>query len=1091
MPVALHTHSWYSLLEAVPSPEMLLARAATCGYAAVALTDTNNLYGAVPFTELARQRGIRPLLGACLRQGRAHCVALIAEPEGYRSLCRILSRLHLGVRSEERGARDGETSSLAPRPSPLAPPEADAARLAALVSENAGGLHVLVEELSLAEPLREALANRLWLEVVRPGRTAQQEDELLAAGRRLGLRPVASTAAHLATAAEFPLLRVLTAVRRGALLDQVPARTRLTAEHHLIDADTLRRLFRDLPEAVRNADLLAGQLRSDVLPRDTVLPPPRVPRSLDGVHFLRLLCRRGLARRGLTLNLPAQKRLDEELAVIEAGGLSDYFLVARDIARYARCKDYSMALRGSAGNSLVCYLLEITDVDPLRFGLALERFLHPGRLDLPDIDLDFDWKVRDDVIAHVFRRYGDNHVAMISSHLFLQPRSAFREAGKAHGLSSEQVTRLVETFAQRLEHLLADVSITEGKYPECPRSFPLEPERWPLLMHDARLLLGRPHHLSVHPGGVVITPEPLEGYVPLQRAAKGVIITQFEKDAIEHIGLVKMDLLGNRALSTVDEARQHLRATTPSLPTPLPLSTGGEGTTAAHYRENQYAFPLSPCTRGERGRGERGPRATGSAPLPRLFEDPATLALIRRGDTLGVNQLESPAMRHLLIQMRPTGVEDVIHSLALIRPGAGSAGMKGRFVLRRRGLETPGPLPPEVEAAEKERDTPAFGNLHETHGVLLYQDDAFKRLQALTGLSILEADYFFKRIIKQETEEEAAALAREFHELCAARGIPHDVAAEQWAQLDRFQYYTFCKSHAVSYGLIAWQSAYLKAHHPLCFWTAAINNNQGVYPRRVYIEAIKRAGFRVLLPCVNRSAGPFTPERAAIRVGLEAIATLPEEVRVRILAEREQHGPFRDLADFRRRVAPGPEALATLIRCGALDFTGQPRPALFLETELQQDEERWAKSGGQTFLSSSLRPPPSALFDWMPPDYPAARRLRDEWALLGFVVGPPLLFCFRLRLPSDLVASRDLPSHIGRTVRVAGAVATGRYTQTVHGSDMQFVTLEDEWGIMEITLFPGTCPLVNHLELGPYLVNGVVEDQLGVITVTARSFERL
>jgi len=1002
MPAALHTHSWYSLLEAVPSPETLLARAAACGYTALALTDTNNLYGAVPFTELARRQGIRPLLGACLRRQRSHCVALIAEPAGYRSLCRILSRLHLADADAPGGSQSLD--------------------FALLVAEHAAGLHVLVDDPRLAERLHDALGNRLWLEVVRPGLAARQEQELLTVGRRLGLRPVASTGAHLATAEEFPLLRVLAAVRQGALLDQLPVRMRLSAAHHLVDPDTLRRRFRDLPEAVRNTDLLAGQLRSDVLPRDTVLPPPRVPRCLDGVRYLRLLCQRGLERRERASDRAAQRRLAEELRVIETGGLSDYFLVARDIARYARRRGYSMALRGSAGNSLVCYLLEITDVDPLRFSLALERFLHPGRPDLPDIDLDFDWKVRDDVIAHVFRRYGERHVAMISSHLFLQPRSAFREAGKAHGLSSDQVSRLVETLAQRLAHLLGEDPFEDGKWNAsvCPPGFPLEAERWPRILRDARRLLGRPHHLSVHPGGVVITPEPIEGYVPLQRAAKGVIITQFEKDAIEHIGLVKMDLLGNRALSTVDEARQHVHASRASPPLRVP------------------------------GREE--------------LNDPATLALIQKGDTLGVNQLESPAMRHLLIQMRAHGVEDVIHSLALIRPGAGSAGMKGRFVLRRRGLEAPGCLPPQAEAL-----------LHETHGVLLYQDDAFNLLRALTGLSVLEADHFFKRITKQRTEEEAARLAEEFHEACAARGIPRAMALEQWTQLDRFKYYTFCKSHAVSYGLIAWQSAYLKAHHPLCFWTAALNNNQGVYPRRVYIEAIKRAGIGIRLPCVNRSAGPFLPERGAIRVGLDAIATLPEEVRAHVLAERARGGPYRDLADFRRRVAPGPEALAALIRCGALDFTGQLRPALFLEAELEASDPL-----------RGLTPPAQ----WTPSDYSPPRRLRDEWALLGFVVGPPLMALFRPRLPADLVASSDLPAHVGRNVRVAGIVATGRYTQTVKGDDMQFVTLEDEGGLMEVTLFPRTCPLVNHLELGPYLVTGLVEDQLGVITVTARSFAR-
>jgi DNA-directed DNA polymerase III PolC len=1045
MSVMLHAHSWYSLLEAVPSPEVLLTRAAACGHAALALTDTNNLYGAVVFTELARRLGIRPLLGACLHQHRSRCVALIGEPAGYRSLCRILSRLHLEGISQRAGG---------PGPG-----------LDRLLAENAEGLHILVDDLVLAERLRDALGSRLWLEVVRPHRSAWREQELLAAGKRLGLRPVASTAVHLATPADYALVRLLAAVRQGMLLDQVPARTLLTADHHVVDADTLRRRFRDLPEAVRNADLLASQLRSDVLPRDTILPPPRVPRGLDGVRFLRLLCERGLGRRGLNLSMPAGQRLREELAVIEGGHLSDYFLVARDIARYARCRGYSMALRGSAGNSLVCYLLEITDVDPLRFGLSLERFLHPGRPDLPDIDLDFDWKVRDDVIAHVFERYGQQHVAMISSHLFLQPRSAFREAAKAHGLSNEQISRLVETLAERLDPLLEGLAFDHYELKSCPplpRGFPLEAERWPRILRDARRLLGRPHHLSVHPGGVVITPRPIENYVALQRAAKGVVITQFEKDAIEHVGLVKMDLLGNRALSTVDETRRHIHT---------------------FSREALPSAGTSPLAR----RASEGDR-----PLlaRRANNDAATLALIRRGDTLGVNQLESPAMRHLLVQMQPQGVGDVIHSLALIRPGAGSVGMKGRFVQRRRGLE---PEPP----------TGAGGLLRETHGVLLYQDDAFLLVRALTGLSVLEADHFFKRVIKHRTEEEAGQLAEEFLEACAAHGTPRATAVEQWTQLERFRYYTFCKSHAVSYGLIAWQAAYLKAHHPLCFWAAALNNNQGVYPRRVYIEAIKQAGIGLRLPCVNRSAGPFVPERGAIRAGLDAIATLPEEVRVSILAERECRGPYTGLADFHRRVAPGPEALATLIRCGALDFTGKPRPALFLEAELtergqgsgvrSQAAEQELLFPALSLLSPFLTPDPSPLTPdpWMPANYSMGRRIQDEWTLLGFVVGPPLLSLFRPWLPDGLVASSDLPAHVGRVVRVAGVVATARYTQTVNGRDMQFVTLEDERGLMEVTLFPDICPLVNHLAMGPYLTTGVVEDQLGVLTVTARSFEPL
>jgi DNA polymerase-3 subunit alpha len=267
-----------------------------------------------------------------------------------------------------------------------------------------------------------------------------------------------------------------------------------------------------------------------------------------------------------------------------------------------------------------------------------------------------------------------------------------------------------------------------------------------------------------------------------------------------------------------------------------------------------------------------------------------------------------------------------------------------------------------------------------------------------------------------------------------------------------------------------------------------------MYPRRVYVEAIKRAGLALRLPCVNHSSGPFTLEKVpgtvstngngswhpceAIRVGLDAIATLDEQVRAALLAERQRHGPFRDLADFRRRVRPGPETLAVLIRCGALDFTGQPRPALFLEAELQ---DQTGDRGDELFSALPLD-------GWRPSDYGDARRLQDEWDLLGFVVGPPLMSLFRPRLPPGLITSRELPGHVGRTVRLAGLVATSRRTQTSDNRTMQFVTLEDEWGLIEVTLFPGTCPPAAYLTLGPYLVTGRVEEQHDVIAVTAREF---
>jgi DNA polymerase III alpha subunit len=763
--------------------------------------------------------------------------------------------------------------------------------------------------------------------------------------------------------------------------------------------------------------------------------------------------------------------LEEELRIIQQRGLAGYFLVVRQIAREARRRNFSMALRGSAGNSLICYLLGITDVDPLRFELPLERFLHAGRLDLPDIDLDFDWRERDEMIASVFAQYGAAHTAMISSHLFLQPRSAFREAAKVHGLSNEQISQVIESLVQRVDALRDPGS---ARLEAVPKTFPLEPARWPRLLADARRLLDRPRHLSVHPGGIVLTPDAIENYVPLQRAAKGVVITQFEKDAVEQIGLVKIDLLGNRALSTVSEARRRLD-------------------------------PIS--------------RKMAATATDRV--DAQTVELLQRGDTLGVNQLESPAMRHLLMQIQPRNMLDVIQALALIRPGAASIGAKEKFIRRRRGLEPVEHLHPYLEPL-----------LRDSCGLMLYEDDALRVVQALTGLTAPEADRFRKQITKSESSEEITALSKAFLTACDRNGIDRPSAEETWVQLAKFNSYSFCRSHSISYGMIAWEAAFLKAHFPLVFWTAALNNNQGMYPRRVYVEAAKlqgtariedrgskiaearslprssildppssirkgdasiepRAGIPFFLPCVNRSQREFAIEGSGIRTGLGCIRSLDEATMESILADRERRGPYQGLVDFQRRNAAGPETLALLIQVGAFDFTNQSRASLMLEAALEEvHPERSSFFADAATAHSGVSGPHTPVwpFDWMPADYSQVRQWKEEWERLGFLAGPPVMELFRPFLPHGLHDSRCLSSLLGRPIRLAGLVATGRHTETKNGEEMQFITLEDEWGLVDVTLFPRICPPLAHLTMGPYLVEGEVEEQYGVLTVTARRF---
>jgi len=427
----------------------------------------------------------------------------------------------------------------------------------------------------------------------------------------------------------------------------------------------------------------------------------------------------------------------------------------------------------------------------------------------------------------------------------------------------------------------------------------------------------------------------------------------------------------------------------------------------------------------------------------------------------------------------------VIQALALIRPGAASIGAKEKFIRRRRGLEQVRHLHPFLE--------PLLGD---SCGLMLYEDDALRVVQTLTGLSAPEADRFRKQITKSASDEETKTLSIAFLTACERNGIARSVAEEIWINLAKFNSYSFCRSHAVSYGMIAWQAAFLKAHFPLVFWTAALNNNQGMYPRRVYVEAAKRTGIPFGLPCVNRSESEFSIEDAGIRTGLSCIRSLDEKSKEAILQDRQRRGPYQSLTDFLQRVSVGSETLALLIQVGTFDFTGQSRPALMLEAAIEERTPRhpsffpFDSSSPTGIRAPTVREGDSSSSDWTPVDYSQVRQWREEWEHLGFLAGPPLMVLFRPLLPKGLQDSRQLATRIGRPIRLGGLVATGRHAETKNGEEMQFITLEDEWGLVEVTLFPRLCSPVPHLGIGPYIVQGDVEEQHDVLTVTARAFYR-
>ena len=978
----LKARSGYSPLRGPQPLARLVRRAGRLGHTRLALTDTNNLYGATRFHRLTVEAGVEPIFGAEVRGVRRGAVALVADDRGYENLCRLLTRAHR------------------PEGLDLADPDE--------LGELSGHLVWIVEDDSLAASLRAAGVDpgRLYVGIDPGAQPDRQLRRLVRSARRDDVPLTALGQALFDTPEERDLARVLAAARCGATYDSVGGDQLPHPGARLRGPGELARRCAEMPEAVRNNRRIAercGAFR--LLPREPVFPRFDPPGGRDARGYLRHLCEEGVRRRYGRASGQVHMRLEKELDLIERRGFCEYFLVVWDIVRYARRRRVPVAGRGSGGSSLVAYVLGITNVCPLAFDLPFERFLHERREDFPDLDIDFCWRIRDDVIDYALRRWGDSCTAMVCTHNTFQERSAFRETAKAFGLSDDQISRLRPDDADhdpRLERI--------GRL--------------------SKRMVGLLHNLSVHPGGIVIAPRGIDRHVPIQPAPKGVRITQYDKDGVRDVGLVKLDLLGNRSLSTLRGACDLI---------------------ARHRGEVLDVEALPPA-------------------------DAATIRTLQAADTVGCNQIESPAMRHLLRGLRPDSARALMKALALIRPGAASIGMKETFLRRQRGLE---PVPP---------DRPAVARiLGETHGVMLYEDDVMLVAAAMLGTGLPEADRFRKAVQKCRTDEKRLALSREFLSRCAANGIDRGYAKGLWVQMAKFNSYSFCRAHAASYAMLAYACAYLKTHYPTEFWVACLNNNQSMYHPRVYVEQAKRAGVRFLLPDINRSDVEFAVEadaggRRAVRIGLNRLGGLgPASVEAILAARRER--PFDGLTDCLARTRPGRDEARALVQCGALDFTGRTRPTLMMELNLFF-AMRPHRPAGQGLLLAARPTVPDA-----PNDYSPTRKYAEERRGLGVSAREHIMALYRFALPEEAdTLSAELPDRIGRRVRIAGVLEAQRTARTQTGQTMMFLTLDDEHGLFEATLFPNACAAVGVLDrYGPYVIAGRVEEQYGSVTVTAES----
>jgi error-prone DNA polymerase len=832
-------------MQGVPTLEALCQAAHTQGQDTLALTDTNGLYGAIRFLDVARDAGLKPILGAELVQGHHRAVLLAKTPRGYANLCRILS------------ARHGD----------------DAFDFIHTVAQHREGLVILSDDLTALEKWQRGSAEDLYVEPT-PGSAMQ---EMVAFGRRIGLPPVATARANFLKPDDYQVHRLLRAIAENTTLSRLRLDQCCSPTHWLMPGPVLGRSFPHVPDALTNSRRIADVCTTDWDFKETIFPSFRHLSAEGAFETLRMKTYEGALWRYSGLLDVVKRRIEHELAVIRDKGYADYFLVVDEIVRQAP----RTCGRGSAAASIVSYCLGITHVDPIRHNLLFERFLHPGRHDPPDIDIDFPWDERPKILEWVFARYGAHQAAMVANQNTLAPRAALREIAKVYGIPASEVGKALTMLHRRADfvEVMPGTTVMTWATQVCQALRLREP--WPEIVYCSVLLQGHFRNLGLHPGGVVLVPDEIRRYVPVEISASGLPVIQWEKDQAEEAGLVKIDLLGNRSLAVIRDALAAIRQ-----------NTG---------RAIDYATwdPI---------------------------DDPATNELIRRGDTMGCFYVESPATR-LLLKKLWTGMPlarraqaDVFDYLvivsSIIRPAANV--FVDEFVRRAHGhpYRSLHPLLDQV--------------LAETFGVMVYQEDVMNVAVTLGGFSVQNGDQLRKVLSKKHKEKQLRDYQVQFYDGAAERGVPRPVIDHIWAMMMSFAGYSFCKPHSASYAQVSFKSAYLRAHYPAEFIASVVNNQGGYYSAFAYLSEGRRMGLMILPPDINASEWAYTGSGQTVRVGLMQIKSFQEDVAKRMLTDRQANGPYRSLHDVLERVKPAIAQATILIKAGCFDsIAGEfTRPAL-------------------------------------------------------------------------------------------------------------------------------------------------------------------
>jgi DNA polymerase III subunit alpha len=1050
----LHVHSHYSLLDGLSKIDDLVAKAKEFKMPALAITDHGVMYGVIEFYQKCKKAGIKPIIGveAYLAPGSRldkksridehpnHLILLAKDNQGYKNLLKLTSIAHLeGFYYKPR--IDWELL------------EKYHDGLIALTACLQGEVPqaILSNNLNKAEEIILKYQNtfgpeNFYLELQHHPNIPEQakvNQALIDLSKKLSIPVVATNDVHYLNPEDAEAQDILLCLQTKKKQTDTDRMSMMGEDFSLTSPEKMAHDFAHIPEALSNTQKIADQCNLEITLGKVLLPHFEVPSGQTDNDFLEQLSQQGLEKRypGLVTQ-ELKDRLTYELNVIQKTGFASYFLIVQDFVNWAKNNGIVVGPgRGSAAGSLVSYLLNITNIDPIKFDLMFERFLNPERISMPDIDLDFTDTRRDEVINYVANKYGHDHVSQIITFGTMAARAAVRDVGRVLGLSytyCDRLAKLIPMFSG-LEESLNTVSELKDAYQNDPQA--------KNLMDFAKKLEGVARHSSTHACGVLITPAPLDNYVPLQFSSSDdqSIISQYSLHPVEDLGLLKMDFLGLKNLTIIETTLEIIEKTT-------------------GQRIDIDKLPLN---------------------------DQKTFQLFKRGETVGVFQLESSGMRRYLVQLDATDIEDIIVMNALYRPGPME--FIPDYIARKKGLKTITYLHPKLKPI-----------LEKTYGIAVYQEQVIQISRELAGYSYSEADVLRKAVgkkIKSLLEEQEEKMIKGM----VNNGVSPKNAKQIWEYILPFARYGFNRAHAASYAMISYQTAYLKANFPTQFMAAMLTSDQGNIERIAEeISECDKMNIEVMPPDINESFTIFTvvvseetKDRPRIRFGLGAIKNVGEHITKTIIHERKEHGQYKNLEDFLLRINDkdlNKKSLESLIKSGALDKFGERNSLIFnMDKLLRLTHKAEATDQQDLFSGFGLKTSPNLKFE---PTVPATKNQRLAWEkeLLGIYLSEHPLDEIKNFLPADTLPC----SHLGKigsnqTVKVAGIINKIQKVITRSGQPMMFVTLEDPSGTLEVLVFPKILESTRDLwqENNLVLLSGKVSEKDSVPKLLCDQIEKL